>query len=278
MTKEEIYEAIGYQGKYNKEVKRKLRLLMKKFHPDLNHDDDQTMRLLVEVKGELLSNKVTYVKKEAKKENATEEREEYEDITKDDFSKVSIQELTNKVNHLLDDMEKFQKDLYGLYKKMTKEESEYLKLGKEYKTNISDINISKEEMMQIKQNHKIEIVFLGILVVHLFLFFFKFHFLILFSLLGFIFLYIFFYLFRIAKINIFTDKMYDLEIDGLIIKKNLEKQEDIVHELKRKEGSLKRNIQRIKDDITFYNNVIFKKTNKTRNYEYNHKNVYTKRK
>ena len=79
MTKEEIYEAINYNGNYNKEVKKKLRLLMKKFHPDLNKEDKETIKILVEVKNELINNKVSYVKRkkqEAKERPAYEEYEE----------------------------------------------------------------------------------------------------------------------------------------------------------------------------------------------------------
>lgn len=280
MTKEEIYEAIGYNGKYNKEVKRKLRLLMKKFHPDLNHEDKETIKLLVEVKDELLNNKVSYVKQKNKHNLSPNQKEtdKYTDVTHDDFDKISIDALTNKVNQLLNDIMKLQEKLYKLYKKLTKEEREYLKIEKERRDNLHMIQEVKEELLRVKKMYKVEVFFFVLVIINLFLLIFKSHFVFIFSLIFMTFFYILFLIFKNLKINKFTNMLYDLEIDALLIKKELEVQDEVVMEIRYKTGSLKRSIQRLKDDITFYNHVIAKKANKEKTTFYDHKNVYTKRK
>ena len=53
MNKQEILEFINYKGKYNKEVKTKLNKLIKKYHPDKNKNDKETILILYEVKKEL---------------------------------------------------------------------------------------------------------------------------------------------------------------------------------------------------------------------------------
>ena len=46
MIKKQIYEFLNYQGKYDNNVKRRLKKLIKKYHPDLNNGDDTVMRLI----------------------------------------------------------------------------------------------------------------------------------------------------------------------------------------------------------------------------------------
>ena len=59
MTKEEIYKYIKYNGIYDSGVKRRLKKLIKKYHPDLNNGDDTVMKVINEVKKELESNSVS---------------------------------------------------------------------------------------------------------------------------------------------------------------------------------------------------------------------------
>ncbi len=278
MNKNEIYEAIGYKGQYSKDVKRKLRLLMKKFHPDVNSGNDQMMKLLVEVKNELISNKVSYIKQEKPRKKKVEEEKIQEDQTIDDFKKISIQDLTKKVNDLLKDMVAFQTTLFKFYKQMAKEESEYFKIYKKYKDTLTQIETLEDKIKSIRCISKIEMFCFLLCLMNLVFLLFQFN---VFSLLFMIFFgiasFLLFFL-RLSKIKFLTDKVYDLEIDSLIIKKDLQVQDDLLQEFKQKEGNLKRTIQRLKDDITFYNHILAKKTNRNRSYTYEHKNVYTKRK
>ena len=59
MTKEEVYKYIKYNGIYDSGVKKRLKKLIKKYHPDLNNGDDAVMKVINEVKKELESNTVS---------------------------------------------------------------------------------------------------------------------------------------------------------------------------------------------------------------------------
>ena len=50
MKKDSIYKLIGYNGEYNKNVKSKLRALLKKYHPDHNNGNDEVFKIINEVK------------------------------------------------------------------------------------------------------------------------------------------------------------------------------------------------------------------------------------
>lgn len=280
MTKEEIYEAIGYNGKYNKEVKRKLRLLMKKFHPDLNAGDDSTMKLLVEVKNELVHNKVSYTKqkpKEKEKPNSKEHPfEERENV--DDFDKIRVSDLTKKVQNLLKKLETFTKRLFELYKHLSKEESKRVELDQAYRENIDAMQTFKDQLYRVGRISKYEIFFLLFIVCNIGILFIRFHYFFAFTLLFLVFIYIFIVVFRNVKINKIQDALYTLEIDALILQKQLDQQNQTIQEIHVKEGNMKRALQRLKDDITFYNHVIARKTNKTKIQEYERTTSYTKRK
>ena len=57
MNRKEIIELINYKGEYTKEVKKKLRELLKKYHPDHYKKEDNTFKLISEIKKELDSGK-----------------------------------------------------------------------------------------------------------------------------------------------------------------------------------------------------------------------------
>lgn len=60
MTKEEVYKLIQYDGKYDEKVKKNLKSLIKKYHPDKNKDDNKMIKVIYEVKKELENNQVSY--------------------------------------------------------------------------------------------------------------------------------------------------------------------------------------------------------------------------
>ena len=60
MTREEILKELNYKGKYTKEVKRKLKRLLKKFHPDKNKNDKETILILYQIKKELETNTLVH--------------------------------------------------------------------------------------------------------------------------------------------------------------------------------------------------------------------------
>lgn len=105
MTKEEIYKYINYQGKYDINVKRRLKKLIKKYHPDLNNGDDKVMKLINEVKIEL----------ESKKGSSS-----YKDFTpfkvsKTKFSKQDVLTITLLINKLKKEIKELNQKINGCY-------------------------------------------------------------------------------------------------------------------------------------------------------------------
>lgn len=279
MTKEEIYEAIGYTGKYTKEVKRKLRLLMKRFHPDVNAGDDSTMKILVEVKNELTHNKVSYTrsKKTVEKETPIKQTPQESEET-DDFQRFSVGDLTKKVQELLKKLDAFTQNLFALYKRLSKEESKRVELDRAYRENMDAMQIFKEQLYRVVHISKWEIFLLILIVCNIGMLFLRFHLAFILSLFFLAFIYIVIVLSRNLKLNKIQDALYTLEIDELILKKQLDQQNQVIKEFHVKEGSIKRALQKLKDDITFYNHIIAKRTNKTKTQEYERTTSYTKRK
>ena len=91
MTKEEIYKYIKYNGVYDSGVKKRLKKLIKKYHPDVNNGDDTVMKLINVVKKELESGNVSV------KENQTTDTKVR---SKNSVDIISITSLINKLNKL----------------------------------------------------------------------------------------------------------------------------------------------------------------------------------
>lgn len=100
MNRDRIYELIGYKGEYNKDVKGKLRNLLKKYHPDNKKGNVEYFKLINEVKNELEKGKSFYKEKniKEKKKDSNEDYEYYQskitDIQKEKniiIDKISVQ-------------------------------------------------------------------------------------------------------------------------------------------------------------------------------------------
>ena len=132
MTKEEIYTYLKYNGVYDSGVKRRLKKLIKKYHPDRNNGDDTVMKLINEVKKELETNNVSI-----NPESSTK------DVNKPDKSSVDIINITSIIN-------KLNKELVSLNKKIKDGYHDEYKLFIEYNNAISLYNTLKLNERLIK--------------------------------------------------------------------------------------------------------------------------------
>lgn len=115
MNKDSIYKLIGYKGEYNKEVKAKLRKLLKKYHPDHNKGNGETFKLINEVKKELEKNPHLKVKNSKETSENIQEKNPKEDIEYYQKRIVFLQEqnkvIENKIeennNNLKEILQKF---------------------------------------------------------------------------------------------------------------------------------------------------------------------------
>ena len=105
MNRKEIIELINYKGEYTKEVKKKLRELLKKYHPDHYKKEDNTFKLINEIKKELESGKK--ISFENKKDYEKEHHNDYK-ITEE------ILDLSRKRERLIDKKNNYKKELSKL--------------------------------------------------------------------------------------------------------------------------------------------------------------------
>ena len=131
MTKEEIYTYLKYNGVYDSGVKRRLKKLIKKYHPDLNNGDDTVMKLINEVKKELETNSVSV--------NIDRNNK----VKKSNKSSVDIINITSIIN-------KLNKELVLLNKKIEDGYHDEYKLFIEYNNALSLYNTLKLNERLIK--------------------------------------------------------------------------------------------------------------------------------
>ena len=110
MTKKEIYTYLKYNGVYDSSVKKRLKKLIKKYHPDLNNGDDTVMKLINEVKKELESNTVSIKNNEDTAiKNNSKSSVDVINIT------TLITKLNSEINSLNKKIEKGNHDEYKLF-------------------------------------------------------------------------------------------------------------------------------------------------------------------
>lgn len=101
MTRKEILDYLNYKGRYTKDVKKKLNKLLKKYHPDNNKSDKDTILVLYQIKKELEDGALKY---EVKSKN-----EEVNDYSF--FIELMINKLKSKKSRI-------DKKIEDLYKKI----------------------------------------------------------------------------------------------------------------------------------------------------------------
>lgn len=238
MNKNEIYKYIGYNGKYTKEVKSKLRKLLKKYHPDHKNGDVETFKLINAIKKELESNKNIENK--------------YVDIKESSNSKVSREEL----EYYQEKIKKLNKEKNNLSAKIKEKNNIISDLKKNY-SNIYDDYFDNKEYVIEKQNqiHKLTNLkkhyILYIIPFILIMIFQKYFLLILLAII----LVIDFIMFKnILNKNNLINNDYLLKDQDLGLKK--EEQEKKIDVLKKDIIILERKLNTINNDIRFYNNII----------------------
>ncbi len=132
MTKKEIYSYLKYNGVYDSGVKRRLKKLIKQYHPDLNKGDDTVMKLINEVKKELETNSVSI--------NVDSNTSEVRNTNKSSVDIINITSIINKLN----------KELVSLNKKIEDGYHDEYKLFMEYNSAISLYNTLKLNEKLIK--------------------------------------------------------------------------------------------------------------------------------
>ena len=247
MTREEIIEYIKYNGRYTKDVKKRLKKLLKKYHPDNNRDDKDTILVLYQVKKELEEGtlKNTNYSPSKSKSNVEDTSESY--IY---FIELLIKRLKNK-------RIKIDKKIEDLYKKMNYHYEQINNKQDEISFIDTDIYELEEEINDLL---KLDIVDFTIICLILIILFFLLYLNILFGI-----VILFLIIIEIYYINS-RRKIYYEKKDKLkqikIIRKNVKKEysiyKDKVTILEKDEIELKKEKRRINNDISYYNHQLNK--------------------
>ena len=137
MNRKEILKYIGYEGTYTKEVKKKLRELLKKYHPDHYKKEDNTFKLIKEIKKDLDDNKKISIDSNTRDNDINDNYK----ITEE------IMNLTKKRDSLIERKNKYQKELSEL-------QDEY---RNEYEIDVNYRNLavdSTNEIINIQSSRK----------------------------------------------------------------------------------------------------------------------------
>lgn len=245
MTREEILYEINYQGKYTKEVKKRLNKLIKKYHPDNNKKDQKTILILYEIKKELENNTLEYSVNVKEKDYV---------VTKE--AKHYLFFLENMIEKLKRERNKINNEINSLYKKLnklirTKNEKQNDLYTSEY--DMLNLNNDMEELIRIDLIDKIFIVFMISLCIVLFIFrnLFILIFIIILLLSEMYYIYIRYSSYKEKeKVLKKLKKEYKDKINEY---KNIEND---VEELEKEELKLKRKRTKINNTIQFYNRQI----------------------
>ena len=167
LTKKDIYVKLGYRGEYTREVKRRFRLLCKRYHPDINHGDDTTMKLLNQVMEEIEQaesnrspiKKATYSneKEETSSDKTFSPDPEFDNV----FQLVPKEILEQKIKQIEEKIKTITEELTSKSKKIYEAYQQYNQLLELIEKDKIDIASLKEE--SIKYGNQL-FLFFGILV------------------------------------------------------------------------------------------------------------------
>lgn len=245
MKKEDIYRLIEYNGVYDDQVKRNLKKLIKKYHPDKRQGDRKIIEIIYEVKKELENNKVSYntKKEEEKKENiSSEEALNYH---------KQIIELEYEKNYLRGKI----KEKYGL---LSEKLDEYSKLYQKYCKN--RVLICEYDDKKVDENKRApyEIIFYLLLVIMFVIYFLNhksIYLIIAFILLGIV---IFMFIRRLFKTNSFNDEINRYQKIEDKYDERIKDISRIIDGINQDIRELERKITKIDNDIRFYSNRLKK--------------------
>ena len=155
MTKEEIYEYLNFQGKYDANVKKRLKKLIKKYHPDLNNGDDTTIKIINEVKKELETGNFKCENKKIEKQNNS--RNFY-----DVFDKATT---INLINQLKREVEQLNIRIESDYKDEFKLLKSYNEIDKIYKKLLLRIKIANKQITKLSKINYIDKIIISLIVI-----------------------------------------------------------------------------------------------------------------
>lgn len=270
MTKQEIYVKIGYKGEYTKEVKRRLRELIKKYHPDLNNGDDRTMKILNEVKSELENNRVDDIFYQDISSVVSEKIDDKVTATEDYFKDVTIEMLHKQIEKLKKEKEEEYDMLLVFDKKLNDLKVLFKKKLHKYEEEKNKIEmLNKNKIISDKKLFRIIVCILLVLMLIISRLFYSFNLYLLIFLLIFIFVSSIYFCYKYINVleinkNISISYANKNTYFNDVMDKRFE-----IYELEKQRFKQYINYRNKADDMQLYYYELTKKNNKTVTYQKN---------
>lgn len=246
MKREEILTEINYQGEYNKAVKKKLNKLIKKYHPDYNKEDNQTIMVLYQVKKDLEEGKVDYYNPVVETVPESNYSVHEEEIVSNIFLKKMIDKLSLRSENINKRVQQLYDELNICY------ENHDLIQDKVNNINFLITEV-KEELENITKVDYIDISIIILIIVLVFgsiifktWFLFIFVFLLVCIELYYTYVRYIHYNKKRRELDRIIDRFKDINSDFLSV-------QDKISDLRQKELQLKRERLKVSNDLQFYN-------------------------
>lgn len=238
MTKEEIYKYIKYNGVYDSGVKKRLKKLIKKYHPDVNNGDDTVMKLINIVKKELESGNVS-----VKDTSITKDKT----INKNSVDVLSITGLIKKLN----------KEINSLNKKIIEGYKDEYKLFMEYNSSMNLYNtlklnekLIKSKIIRLKKIRWIDKLNIFLVIISLILMINNIYFSIM--LISIIYLEIILILIRYMKIKKYNSDIIEIEKMDKEYKEFNKSIKDEIAVLNKDLFNVKKDVRKQKENVRYY--------------------------
>ena len=239
MTRKEILEYLNYKGRYTKDVKKRLNKLLKKYHPDNNKNDKDTILVLYQIKKELEDGTLKY-------DNSSKKDEK---VDYSFFIELMIKRLKSKKTRIDKKLDELYNKINYHYEKVNNKQDELSFID-------MDILEIEEEISRVLKMDIIDfiiafsiIIFIVVMIINKNL---------LFLLIIIFLIFIELYYMYIRK-NIYLDKMEKLKKIKKI-RKNVNADYKIIKDkivvLEKDEVDLKRERTRINNDIFYYSHEL----------------------
>lgn len=246
MTKDDIYRLIEYDGVYNAKVKKNLKNLIKKYHPD-HKGDEKVLKVIFEVKKELENNTVS-INKDNKK-------------NKDIFNKKSFNtsehlEYINEIIRLEEIRNNKKNTLKCLYNNLSTTYQDYSMVYDNY-YNLKNILCECQDKLSQSNNKNFKFIILTIIAITLIFLYVAFKVQLLLLAAIFIFVYNIAFYTKCLKNEKYLYKKLDKCCDKLkTADDKASKTKESINNTMDEIIKLKREIVKIENDIRFYKNKI----------------------
>lgn len=246
MTKEDVYEYLNFQGIYDANVKRRLKKLIKKYHPDLNNGDDTTIKIINEVKKELETGNFKF---EYKKTEDSNNNNNFYDVSYKVSTINLINQLKREVEQLNIRIESDYEDEFILLKS-------YNEIDKMYKQLMLRIKIANNQITKLNKVNYVDKMAIILIVILSVVLFYNFNLVILIIMIILFIIEIYYILIRILQKRALHSEIINIKKLSVDYEVEFENIKNEIKKIKLEMFNKKQSRIRKSEDIRFYEKII----------------------